>query len=67
MTIDIYRLHLGGVNVILDIQGLHSLGEVRMDFQELYLKSMRDGKEHKIRDFSHLTALSYYLIRCKSK
>ena len=38
-------LHMGGVDVVLGVQWLQSLGTVAFNFQELFLKFFSEGKE----------------------
>ena len=40
---------MGGVDVVLEVQWLQSLGTMDFNFQELFLKYSLEGKEFKLR------------------
>ena len=43
---------MGGVDVILGVQWLQSLGMITFNFQELFLNFFWEGKEVELRDIS---------------
>jgi hypothetical protein len=49
MNIPIIIIPMGGANVVLGIQWLHSLGIVAFNFQELFMKFSLEGKEIELR------------------
>jgi hypothetical protein len=38
-------IHMGGVDVVLGVQWLQSLGAMAFNFQELFMKFLLEGKE----------------------
>jgi hypothetical protein len=49
MNIPMIAIPMGGVDVVLGIQWLQSLGKVAFNFQELFMKFLLEGKEIELR------------------
>jgi hypothetical protein len=49
MNIPMISMPMGGVDVVLGIQWLHSLGTMAFNFQELFMKFSLEGKEIELR------------------
>ena len=49
LTSPMLSIPMGGVDVVLGVEWLQSLGTVPFNFQELFLKFFLEGKEVKLR------------------
>ena len=49
LNIPMLSIPMGGVDVVLGVQWLQSLGMVAFNFQELFLKFVSEGKEIELR------------------
>jgi len=45
----ILSIPMGGVDVVLEVQWLHSLGSIAFNFQELFMKFSLEGKKVELR------------------
>jgi hypothetical protein len=49
MNSPMISIHMGGVDVVLGVQWLQSLGTMAFNFQELFMKFSLEGKEIELR------------------
>eukprot|EP00253_Pinus_taeda_P007083 PITA_07083 len=46
-----FSIHMGGYDIVLGVDWLHTLGPITMDFQELYMSFKQNNHKHTLRGF----------------
>ena len=55
LNIPIFSIPMGGVDVVLGVQWLQSLGAIAFNFQELFLNFFQEGKEVELKGIKKKT------------